>query len=65
FVMAYYRAAATEDGHAKAGHGGYGAMIGAAAPAPMPRPALNPMNRPIGQPLGSPMMMANGGIRRF
>jgi predicted DNA-binding ribbon-helix-helix protein len=55
FVMTYFRAAATEDGHIKAGHGGYGAGIGAVGNAiPMSRPAT-----------AQPMMMTGHGIRRF
>lgn len=36
FVMSYFRAAATEEGHSKAGHG-YGAIFGAPPPVPLTR----------------------------
>ena len=46
FVMAYFRSAATEDGHIKAGHGygigsRHGASIGMARPAPSQNPVGN------------------------
>jgi predicted DNA-binding ribbon-helix-helix protein len=41
FVMAYFRAAATEDGHSKAGHG-YGSIMAVpAAAVAVPRPAAS------------------------
>ena len=48
FIMAYYRAAATEDGHARSGHGrGITMIVMTSATAPMaaamPRPAPNPV----------------------
>ena len=43
FLMTYFRSAATEDGHIKAGHGYNGSTIGAAASnaPPMQRPGLS------------------------
>jgi predicted DNA-binding ribbon-helix-helix protein len=56
FVMAYFRSAATEDGHIKAGHGGYG--IG----APVNQQQMT-MSRT--SPTSQMMMTGSGSIRRF
>jgi predicted DNA-binding ribbon-helix-helix protein len=54
FVMAYFRAATTEDGHIKAGHG-YGLAISGAAPPAAPKiQQTSPMN--------SSVMMASGKL---
>jgi len=61
FVMTYFRVAATEDGHIKAGHG-YGAIVGTASvnAAAMPRTVVNN---------NAPLMMnsskMDGTTRRF
>lgn len=66
FVMAYFRSAATEDGHVRAGHG-YGAVA-----AMLPNAAnMVPPPAPIARPMGGPtaFAMTNGridsGNRRF
>jgi predicted DNA-binding ribbon-helix-helix protein len=58
FVMAYFRAATTEDGHKKAGHGGYGAVLGE---LPITRAAI-PL---AAAKLSPPQPRAGNGIRRF
>ena len=40
FLMLYFKAAATEDGHARAGHGGLDRMIGRLMPSNMSRPNI-------------------------
>lgn len=60
FVMAYFRSAATEDGHNKAGHG-YGGLIAAAA-------AVVPAAPPTNNSRISAFVLTNGkmdGTRRF
>jgi predicted DNA-binding ribbon-helix-helix protein len=46
FVMSYYRSAATEDGHNKAGHGYGGLRLGLPASVPIPHQPGNSNNMP-------------------
>jgi predicted DNA-binding ribbon-helix-helix protein len=58
FVMTYFRVAATEDGHTRAGHGYGAAAMPAANAAPLPRAAAN-------VPFLNNQSRMESGVRRF
>jgi predicted DNA-binding ribbon-helix-helix protein len=65
FVMAYYRAAATEEGHSKTGHGyGVAALAAGLSGTAAPAPALNgQLRNPAPSPYAHRAFMSNGMTR--